>query len=350
MLEFQFDSYKDSFGNKCTSFLNLSLVQIDNMYDLAEIIFNRHISEFVTEQMHSWQNFVRTELAKGGGLLFKYIAKEDKAYLKIDLDKFGGDEFNPSKIIAEQANTWSQYWAPKGVEGDKTKSACYECMDILRDLAFTESANFSFSVDDFRRGLKGYNRTFKGVDLFTSTDFKNMPDELLSGIARAVEISVQNLSMFHQTSLSVQACLGKHEGMRTITLTSLLYSIWNRSQSAVRDWEIENMADFDTCKPGSSALYAALGRALQAELATYAKETAGGVFHDWAKFLDSMNISILLTEALETGYPRIHLAYAMQQHLAPRMIKLSTSLGFPWKYIIQSLLVAFNRFPLRGST
>ena len=72
--------------------------------------------------------------------------------------------------------------------------------------------------------------------------------------------------------------------MRTITLTSLLYSIWNRSQSAVRDWELENMADFDTCKPGSSALYAALGRALQAELATYAEETAGGVFHDWAKF------------------------------------------------------------------
>ena len=71
------------------------------MLDLAEIIFNRHISEFVTEQIHSWQNFVRTELAKGGGLLFKYIAKEDKAYLKIDLDKFGGDEFCPSKILAE---------------------------------------------------------------------------------------------------------------------------------------------------------------------------------------------------------------------------------------------------------
>ena len=133
-----------------------------------------------------------------------------------------------------------------------------------------------------------------------------MPDELLSGIAEAIESSVQNLAMFHQTSLSVQACLGKQEGMRTITLTSLIYSVWNRSQSAVREWELKNMDDFDTCKPGSSALYAALGRALQAELAHYTQEIAGGAFHDWSKFFDSMNISILLTEALETDYPRLH--------------------------------------------
>ena len=62
-----------------------------------------------------------------------------------------------------------------------------------------------------------------------------MPDEILSGIAQAMEISVQNLAMPHQISLSVQACLGKQEGMRTITLTSLLYSILNRSQNAVRE-------------------------------------------------------------------------------------------------------------------
>ena len=90
--------------------------------------------------------------------------------------------------------------------------------------------------------------------------------------------------MFHQTSLSVQACLGKQEGMRTFTLTSLIYSIWNRSQSEVREWELNNTADFDTWKPSSSALYAARGRALQAELATYAKETVGSVFTTGQQF------------------------------------------------------------------
>ena len=62
------------------------------------------------------------------------------------------------------------------------------------------------------------------------------------------------------------------------------------------------MADFDTCKPGSSALYAALGRALLAELANYAGEFAGGMFHDWSNLSDTMTISILLTEALQTSY------------------------------------------------
>jgi hypothetical protein len=168
-----------------------------------------------------------------------------------------------------------------------------------------------------------------------------MPDELIAPIAAAVEQSVRTLAMFHQLSLSVQACLGKLEGMRTITLTSLLYSIWNRSQPDVRQWEIETMADFDTCKPGSSALYAALGRALQAELANYAKEICGGLFHDWSKFFDTMNIAVLLIEALQTSYPPVHLAYAMQQHLAPRMIKLHNFLGRPfevWNSIIAGCL------------
>ena len=51
--------------------------------------------------------------------------------------------------------------------------------------------------------------------------------------------------------------------------------------------------------------------------------------HDRAIFLDTMNISVLLTEALETPYLHVHMAYAMQQHLAPRMIKLHNFLGRP---------------------
>ena len=59
-----------------------------------------------------------------------------------------------------------------------------------------------------------------------------------------------------------------------------------------------------------------------------------------------MNISILLTEALEIGYPRIHLAYAMQQHLAPRMIKLHNFLGVPMEVYNLTIAGWFESDPL----
>ena len=66
------------------------------------------------------------------------------------------------------------------------------------------------------------------------------------------------------------------EGLRTITLTSSLYAVWNRSQNVVRDWEMEILKEFDTCKPGFSALLAALGRPLRAEVANLLQQKVGG--------------------------------------------------------------------------
>ena len=118
----------------------------------------------------------------------------------------------------------------------------------------------------------------KGVDFFTTRDLKWCPHALLAPIADSMQQSVRTLAMPHQLSLSINACLGKKEGLRTITLTSILYSVWNRSQNVVRDWELENSKEFDTCKPGSSALLAALGRSLQAEVANLLKQKVGGFF------------------------------------------------------------------------
>ena len=140
---------------------------------------------------------------------------------------------------------------------------------------------------------------------------------------------MQTLAMPHQLNISINACLGKKEGLRTITLTSVLYAVWNRAQNNVRNWELENMKDFDTCKPGSSALLAALGRALQAEIAEMRNQKIGTFFHDYQKFFDSLDVSELLEQALHTSYPPVHLAFAIQQHVAPRVIKLQNFIGRP---------------------
>ena len=54
--------------------------------------------------MRSWNDFVKSELLKGEGLLFKNIAKEDKDFMKVDLAKLGGEEYNPSDTLKQQSN------------------------------------------------------------------------------------------------------------------------------------------------------------------------------------------------------------------------------------------------------
>jgi len=54
-------------------------------------------------------------------------------------------------------------------------------------------------------------------------------------------------------------------------------------------------------------------------------------------FFDSINIPILLSEAKEVEYPVVPLCMAMQQHVAPRIIKFNDFVGIPalvWNSIV----------------
>ena len=137
-----------------------------------------------------------------------------------------------------------------------------------------------------------------------------------------IEKSVNSLSWPHQFHLFINPCLGKKEGLRTIGLSPVLYSVWNRSQQATKQWEHENVAAYDTCKTGSSALFAAMIRNVDAEIAMWLKMYAGSIFNDFKQNVDSMNVNILLDEAIHTKYPPVEMCMAIQQHMAPRVIKI----------------------------
>ena len=92
---------------------------------------------------------------------------------------------------------------------------------------------------------------------------------------------------------------------------------------------MENLKEFDTCKLGSSVVLAALGRSLQAEVASLLQQKVCEFFYDYHICFDSMDIGILLAEAIHTSYPPVHMAFAIQQHVAPRIIKLKNSVGSP---------------------
>ena len=57
---------------------HMNMAQLEVMQEAAELVFNRHLAEHIAAKMQSWSTFVRTELQKGGGLLFKYISKKKR--------------------------------------------------------------------------------------------------------------------------------------------------------------------------------------------------------------------------------------------------------------------------------
>ena len=95
-----------------STFMELNIDQIKTIRNSTSIAFDLVLKDVMYQASQNWRTFVRQQLHKGGGILFKHISKEDKAYLNVDISKFGKDTCSPSVAIAEQTEFWSQYWAP----------------------------------------------------------------------------------------------------------------------------------------------------------------------------------------------------------------------------------------------
>ena len=90
------------------------------------------LREVINDATKEWRDFVRGELAKGGGVLYKYISKEEKAYLNIDISKFCVSNFSPSEVLSQQAKNWSKLWAPAN---PSLQQCCLESLKAFYEYA-----------------------------------------------------------------------------------------------------------------------------------------------------------------------------------------------------------------------
>ena len=96
-----------------------------------------------------------------------------------------------------------------------------------------------------------------------------------------------------------------------------------RADQQVRQWELDNKQSYDTASVGSSALLAALSRNLAAEVAHWLGLEFASIFNDYEKYFDSMDLETLFVEAVMIGFPLAPLVFAMQQHMAPRILTVN---------------------------
>ena len=164
-------------------------------------------------------------------------------------------------------------------------------MSALRKLALSDrdkSSSDEFikkvyrSLEQYKQALRKYKKDTKGVDIWTPTDLRNLPDSALQGIVDAMDLSHTELAWAHQCLVSLNALLGKpNGGVRTVTKTPVTYRMDMRADKSVQDWENRNNSPYDKATKGSSALSAALIRNVRAEVAHYNDDVSAAVFNDY---------------------------------------------------------------------
>ena len=78
---------------------------------------------------------------------------------------------------------------------------------------------------------------------------------------------------------------------------------------------------WDTAIRGSSALQAAIGRALMCEVASLAGDSVVMLLWDCAHFYDSLRLLKLFRFVCATGYSKRLLLLGLQAHTAPRLFR-----------------------------
>ena len=236
--------------------------------------------------------------------------------------KSRGSNESPIAFLASQCAKFGKYWSPPGISDQDIKYIVDELAIFREEAAISDPNKFNLSPEKFDTAVNTYNKHTVGSDNWGKVELVNIPPIVKQPIVYSLNDALQRIALPYQLMLNLNPCLGTPNGeSRTITKTPFLYRMLMRANTQTRQWEKDNAASFDSCRSGSSALQAALVRNLRAELGFWLGEHVASVFNDFEKFFDSIDIPILLQEAIHCNFPPQLLSFLLQQHLAPRAIQ-----------------------------
>lgn len=179
-----------------------------------------------------------------------------------------------------------------------------------------------FDSDTLDTSLKGYKKETIGCDVWKPSDLRRLPQQAKSDLSHHICNYLNDVVVPHQNLVSLNALLGKPNGTcRTVCKTTILHRMAMRADSSVRQWENDNLQEYDKASVGSSALLAALKRNLAAEIAHWLGKSFAAVFNDFEKYFDTMDLETIINEAFATKFPLGPLAFSLQQHMAPRVLQ-----------------------------
>ena len=295
----------------------------DTIKSIHEYMLNKTLNAINIK----WTKHVKEQLSLGGSQLFKFISKLDKQFLNVNWDTHGKGASSPTQFLNDQSSAWSKFWDPKEDlnDNDDLNDIASEFKEF-RDIALNKSSNSQivFGVSQLDQSLKGYRKETKGSDIWAPSELRSLPEVAKAALASSIQSSLRAIASPHQQLISLNPLLGKpNNSCRTICKTPVLYRMTLRADDSVREWELANRQAYDKATVGSSALLAALRRNLVAEVAVWLGRKHATVLNDYEKFFDTLDVRQLMIESIYEEFPLDTLAYALQQHLAPRVLQVN---------------------------
>ena len=312
-------------GEDPSSYL-AKFADLQNTDTLQELIYSTNqikhkcVASVVAKCSTQWRDFVKGELAKGGGSLFKFVSRDLKSFLSVSLDDLPGDNGEPDGLLNTEFDAWSGIWGTSK-HGDSDSETLAISIRALRDYALQLPEPFVFDQNSLDKALGTYKKTSKGFDNWLPSELVKLPSPAKAAICDSIQLQGILLVPPVQNLLNLHPLLGKPKGRRTIVKTPMLYRGLCRSLGGIDSWDEQSKYEHDSAQKGNSALAAALLRNVAAEAYSVLGFSVGAFFNDYEKFFDHIDFNILLTKCIELRTPLNELCLVTMQHLAPRSIQ-----------------------------
>ena len=166
----------------------------------AGAIKNHFIKLAIAKLATEWRDFVKTELWKGGGSLFKFISKLDTEFLNVDYTTGGGTDNNPSVFLKKQSEIFEPLWNPEPHSNEHATVATH--IAALRQLALEEPEPEP-TPEQYKKALHNYKKDTKGGDNWTATELEGLPDIAISELNDNLILARSRAALPHQSLLSL---------------------------------------------------------------------------------------------------------------------------------------------------
>ena len=252
-----------------------SLTEVQEKAQLASSLAKKALAKASHQRKKSWALWLERAMGRGAGIAHKWASRPNRAVAQLAKVKDRLVHTHPDEVLAIRRQVWQAKWnwsdndTPRalGLFHSLKLAAQGEQMETITP-SMVHRALAAFA------GTKGL-----GLDLWHPKEAMSWPSEAIDDLVGFLNSIEASLAWPQQAILNRLAFLIKPTGDdRSIGLGAFLFRLWQKIRPPVtRSWEEVWTQEWDTAKKGSSAIKAALRRAVASEVAVLKGQLSAAV-------------------------------------------------------------------------
>ena len=273
-----------------------------------------HQAEAFTVETEAYRMWMNKASEKGCRGLYRTLKKDELPYLR----PFQGCPRveRMAKRLQQWGNIWHIQDEPAHLEAlphlqEKARSQCNDLKPL------TEAHVW--------KTIKQLSQKAPGLDGVGFDFFRALPFQAMTSLIEFFHKVEEQATIPNQWAVSLIALIPKSADIeRPIALVASLYRLWCRLRAPyTKQWQLEIQHEYfwERAMPGTECLQVALKRSFMTEHHSAMQKTVVSVLLDLSNFYDRINLSKLATRWLESSYPPVHAALAMQIYRGGRILE-----------------------------